>query len=654
MLSLFHEYKSCPSVYTHNLFLIAKKAYYKQIRSAKTAFQFTQVETLVQNAKHSGIQALYKSARQPSPSSPIDIPSFLSHCKSLFSSSTSPAFIPIPSCENQSHLITAPFCLDEVIKCMNQAKSKACSLSGYSPLFLRSLQDNLAPLLCQVFNQCLSTSRFPLSWLESIIFFLHKKGCVTDPNNFRSICIQNPFLKLFSSLLSQRLLKFACMEDILPTFQFGFRPNRSTTGAASLLYETVHHRLSQGKKTFACFVDFSKAFDSVDRTLMFVKLQSLGIPSAFCRLFFFILQNSKSVIRSGSALSSPFSSKIGVPQGDPCSPLLFNLFLADLPDSLPHRPPSLHNTNIPYIQYADDLVLLADSSDELQIAIDALSLYCSENSLKINTDKTKCLVFHKGRLPSLSFSLHDRVIEIVSEFKYLGFIFTPQLSFTKHISQVSKKANSRIGFLFHKLPLKFLPLPLVIKVFGCYIFPLFLYGLPLWLNNCANASITSVNSVFTKYLKRYLGVPYFSSNLLVHFVCETSPLSNFLHSCYTSSLNGISFPPVLSGHMLSFADHLSRLPPTFFPIPDIPSEFWHSRSFSNLPLNPTFRKALCFDILNLHHYHYCANSSFHTLPKDPCTCRFCSGPLNYYHFYSCPTLPCSQAYPPKSFPIHFV
>ena len=100
--------------------------------------------------------------------------------------------------------------------------------------------------------------------------------------------------------------------------------------------------------------------------------------------------------KSGSSFSSPSFAEKGVPQGDPCSPLLLNLFFADLPDCLPHIP------GIPYNQYEDDLVLLAESSEELHCSIDALGFYCDDKGMNINTDKTKCLIFHKGHLPFLS------------------------------------------------------------------------------------------------------------------------------------------------------------------------------------------------------------------------------------------------------------
>ena len=228
MLSLFHTFKRFPTSYSFNAFFIAKKAYNKQINAAKRAFNFEEVQNLIQNACQQGIQAIYKKARPSLPSIPIDIPIFLNHCRSLFSSDSPPVFIPIPTCEVENHPLSSHFSVDEVSFGMNQAKSKACSLSGLSPFLLKSMKDSLAPLLCRVFNQCLIRSNFPSSWLESIVFFIHKKGSTSDPNNFRSISIQNPFLKLFSSLFCQRLLKFSCYQNILPTFQFGFRPNRST------------------------------------------------------------------------------------------------------------------------------------------------------------------------------------------------------------------------------------------------------------------------------------------------------------------------------------------------------------------------------------------------------------------------------------------
>merc|ERR1711867_371958 len=484
------------------------------------------------------------------------------------------------------NILSTPFSESEVYSTLKNLKSKAKSLSGLSPFILNSFKNYFTPILTRTFNICLSSSSFPKSWLESLIFFIHKKSNRNDPNNYRSIAIQNPFLKAFSSLLCKRISKFASLKNILPTFQFGFRPNHSTTAAAALLYEVAHQQLMAKKKLFVCFVDFSKAFDSVDRSMLLIKLQSVGFPFSFCQLLHFILKNINSRIKSSNSISSPFQCSKGVPQGDPSSPLLFNLFLSDLPDHLTHQAPSLNNTIIQYIQYADDLALIADSPNQLQIAIDDLAQYCTTNNLVINTAKTKIMIFQKGRFPGCSFSLNSSTLERVSEFKYLGFTFTPQLSFTKHANYLSAKAKSRCALLFSKLPVNYLSLPVVKAIFDVFILPIFHYGLPLWINSCSSSSQKTINAVYTRFLKRYLGLPMFSNNAIVHHITDTAPLALKLKYQAPALLSSFKFPSCLSGHKLSFTpiDHDYNLLITA--LSSIPTFFWRSRMFDSLPTDP--------------------------------------------------------------------
>ena len=109
-------------------------------------------------------------------------------------------------------------------------------------------------------------------------------------------------------------------------------------------------------------------------------------------------------------LSPSFSTTLGTPIGDPLSPLLFALYIADLPKSLPE-----FDFPIRIILFADDVVILADSPDHLQQCIDAISNYSDANFLKINVVKSKCLVFHKGRLPKCTFFLNNVPLEQVNK-----------------------------------------------------------------------------------------------------------------------------------------------------------------------------------------------------------------------------------------------
>ena len=517
-------------------------------------------------------------------------------------------------------------------------KSRAPAVSGLAPTDLKAVHSSLTFPLSRIFSHFLKTSSFLLDWLHSSIFFIYKgKGCRTDPGNYRSICIQNPFAKIYSSILTKRLSEFAENNNLFPTFQFGFRSNRSTTAAASLLHEVARSRLDNGKRTYVAYVDFSKAFDRVRRPLLFHKLQLLGIPSKFCQSLNFIFQSTKFFIKSGNFYTHHYTSNVGVPQGDPISPILFNLFIHDLPSSLSHNGVDFHGINVKYIQYADDLCVLGDSEKDLQRGLNDLLEYCNANFIEINVTKTKVQVFHRGRLPACSFILNDRPIEIVNNFVYLGFDFSTQLSFSQHVKSINSKARAKCGLLFARLPLMDLPLPLVLDLFSIFILPTYTYGLSLWLSNCSAASLQMINATFTKFLKRYLMVPSHSNNATIHFLTSTIPLSKHLQRAAPGTISSLKFPPILHGIRLSFFpdpsqeignEHWEQLQ-------NIPSSFWLSRTLTSIPIYARSRRRLFREILDTDHSQICKSSTFHPHPLPSCICTYCGLNAHPYHNRFC-------------------
>jgi hypothetical protein len=576
-------------------YCIARKAYHTHLRASKRAFQSRERDKIVSDALEKGLPSLFRHAKEKASASSIPLPDLFRYAKNLFSH-PEPELESIPTCDNPNHPLLDPFSAAEIRYCLSSLKSKACSASGaYSPYSLKLLGPAVVPLLVRIYNECFVSHTFPTSWLETVLFFLHKKGVRTNPGNYRTIAIENPFLKVFMLLLSRRISLFAEGNDLLPDMQFGFRPSKSCMSAASLLYLTASKRLSQRKRTYVAFIDFTKAFDSVDRTLLFRKLLLLGLPRSLCIVLFSILSSIDFRVRQDSFLSPPFRSQVGTPQGDPLSPLLFSLFLHDLPDSLRH--PSLKvpdsDVSIPCLLYADDTTLLADTSADLQIALDSLYQYCVANKLTINIRKSKFLVFHKGRLPTANVHINGDILERVNEFQFLGLYFTSQLTFSNHLLFCAKKANARVGFLFNRLPLKDLPLNLIIQLFNVFILPIFLYGSHIWLTKFSVSAGRAANAVFTKFLKRYLCIPVFSLNSLTHFFTLSRPL---LHSvqyfAFTHAFKA-GFPPSLSNVQLTFVRSLVD-PPPFSPIPDIPTVFW----LSNLPLSPSLRRSLILPLVS--------------------------------------------------------
>lgn len=251
----------------------------------------------------------------------------------------------------------------------------------------------------------------------------------------------------------------------------------------------------------------------------------------------------------------------------------------------------------------------------------------------MSVGKTKCMVFCRGYCPNITFHYLGEPIETCNSFTYLGVVFSTRLSAIKHVNHVVSKCNAKIGYLFSRLPLREIPLAVALDVFNTYVLPVIHYCLPIWFPSLCESSKSKLNAVYTKYLKRYLGVPYITNNAIVHFLTGTEPITSvvgrqFMNLRFPSALDGVKItPPALDGK-LELCSTISK----------IPTYFWASEILDGLPVLPTSRRALLYDIIDLHHSHICGRREFHLNPHDgdvTCSCRFCGGVADRYHFREC-------------------
>ena len=351
------------------------------------------------------------------------------------------------------------------------------------------------------------------------------------------------------------------------------------------------------------FIDLAKAFDKVDRSLLFTKLQKMCIPYKLCSTLFHIFNHTKIYLKAGEIRSEPFQSNIGGPQGDVSSALLFSLFISDIINHIPKIGPKINDVVVSLILYADDMCLIAQSASDLQKMLDALKVYCDANKLEVNVGKTKVMIFHRGRLPDESneFEYAGEPLEIVKTFCYLGFWFSTQLSFSRHLETAIAKARARIGLLFAKLPLTDIPLDLALKVFATYIAPIFHYGLSLWLSQVSNSALQALDALWTKFLKRYLCLPPSANNATILFLTNQVPISKTLKIRAPHQLGGLTFPENLSGMKLSFIENAQLDTVEYDPIPWIPSAFWSTPVVESIPNNKFYRKKMMYiNLLNVY------------------------------------------------------
>lgn len=177
------------------------------------------------------------------------------------------------------------------------------------------------------------------------------------------------------------------------------------------------------------------------RKIIFQKLLDIGVTGKFYDLIKFIYEGDQLCIKINSAITSSIKTMMGVRQGCVLSPLLFNIFMADFQKSLP---PDVgvnlsETTRLNCILWADDIILLAESEEGLNQLLGGLKTYTDKNELKVNTDKTKCMIFNKtGRL--IRRDLGTSKLENVYSYKYLGLIITPSGEISTALNDLRSRA----------------------------------------------------------------------------------------------------------------------------------------------------------------------------------------------------------------------
>lgn len=279
------------------------------------------------------------------------------------------------------------------------------------------------------------------------ISVLHKKGDKNDLNNYRPVSILPVFSKGLEKLIHSRLAKYFEKYNMITQSQFGFQKNKSTELALLEEKEFILRNLENRKLVLGIFIDFTKAFDYLNHELLLKKLQYYGIRGQPLRLFQSYLGYRKQYVCCNNFNSTINKISSGVPQGSILGPFLFNIYVNDIVNSDPSSK---------FIIYADDTtILLADDrADELvsraNILLDKITTWTKRNALKINTNKTKAMLFRpKNKTVSSigSLFLNSERIDLVESFKTLGVVFSNNMSWDSHIEYISKKLSQVVGLL---------------------------------------------------------------------------------------------------------------------------------------------------------------------------------------------------------------
>ncbi len=233
---------------------------------------------------------------------------------------------------------------------------------------LKAGKNFLVKGILKIMQLVFDSQQFPSLWNKGILIKLFKSGDNTLPDNYRGIVLSSALGKLLSKLLTVRLNTYLSDHDKLNRFQCGFREDHRTSDNLYILSRVIRYYKSKHRPLYACFIDFKKAFDRVNRDALLVKLLKIGVGGKFYSLVKSMHSNNHICIRINDKITEYFEMNIGVRQGDSLSPLLFNVFINDLADELEQNNAAsakLGNLHIGFLFYADDLILLSESADGL-------------------------------------------------------------------------------------------------------------------------------------------------------------------------------------------------------------------------------------------------------------------------------------------------
>jgi hypothetical protein len=272
----------------------------------------------------------------------------------------------------------------------------------------------------------------PQGWQPVRIQPIYKKGDPLQPGNYRPIAITSVLYRLYANLVTQVTSHWADQQQLVPPEQFGFQRHRSTTQAAFVLRHAVHARRALGERTklHCVFVDFAKAYDSVDQAKLWQHLHNLRMPAGLLAAVQKLYDGAVYQIRDGQKCTGQVPCTRGIKQGCPLSPLLFSLYVSDLPGTLAEACPEegiqLGEHKVQSLLYADDLTLLATTQRGAQRQLDALHGYACSKGLTVNVDKTEVMVFgehlarqRRPRAP-YTYGADKLALRRVAEFRFLG------------------------------------------------------------------------------------------------------------------------------------------------------------------------------------------------------------------------------------------
>ncbi|XP_028982071.1 uncharacterized protein LOC114841315 [Diachasma alloeum] len=378
----------------------------------------------------------------------------------------------------------------EILGVINGLKTgKAAGEDGITAEFWKNLPEEGREELIEIIKELWRREEMIDRWRLATIFPIHKRGDINTAANYRGVSLLDIGYKILSSIMARRLGKWLEEEEKLSEAQAGFRRRRGTMEQEFVLNTLIGNRLKKkGGKLYVAFIDFKAEFDKVDRRKLWNKMEEIGIVGKFLRMSQRIYEGTRNRVIVGTGLTEEFQTGKGVRQGCPLSPILFNIFIQDLIEAMEKRGdggtpigPGA-GVKIFTLMYADDAAIVAEEGSELKRMLKTLEKWADGNEMEVSVEKTKIMVFRNGgRRRKESWEYKGKKLEVVNEFKYLGFWFTTKNTYSRHAKKLTGKAQTLVNKTWGEMRRgKIRGLRKRLYFMGVTVKAAALYGVELW------------------------------------------------------------------------------------------------------------------------------------------------------------------------------
>ena len=363
---------------------------------------------------------------------------------------------------------------EEVVKKLKKLDvSKAQGPDKIPSKVLKELADNISVPLTKLFNKTLEKGVLPEDWKKAEVVAIFKKGTKSDPGNYRPVSLTCITCKVMESIIRDNIIQFFSDNNLYSDCQHGFRSKRSGVTQLLQVIEYFTNSLDNGRSFDVVYLDFSKAFDSVPHERLLIKLSSYGIEGKLLQWIKGFLFHRTQRVRVGKSYSGEAEVLSGIPQGSILGPVLFTIFINDLPD----------NIDSECKIYADDTKIYNNSSNKETLQADLYTLQEWSNIWNLYFNVKKCKVVHYGKQNPqheyfMKFNSNIDKIEESDHEKDLGITFDSALSFDAHINNAIKKANQMLGII--RKSFDYLDKEIFVKLYKAIVRPQLEYGNTVW------------------------------------------------------------------------------------------------------------------------------------------------------------------------------